>query len=425
MALEIPPPIKQAGITPFVLRANQLQTAKPVVAYWCLYYAVNQILGKGLHNADQACLEFTTSLMDKLEQTKTANLDNDAVTDDLAGQAYVEQFAQETFDRAQRTLKADKVTQQTAVTFEAAATFFQLTNVWGQADTETQEKVKYAKWNAARILKAIKAGEDPNLSNPKQEDPAEEQDLTVTLDPNDPEVKAIGDAEQPRSVQVEDVPDDGNNRAMRPSPQPSPAPVSEPTSPPPSSAPAPDQVSPILPAEQSSADPEGYFPKSGPSYSDDDPPFSLPSAPSRPAGGSPGPSGRDPGTPSIPSPPSTKPHTVIDQSPFQPDIPSAPQDFYNAPPAPSPQSRHQPSAPATPAPGPSASTRVVPTANRPHSAVPQTYSQPAPVATGQVDEAAISQAQKHAKWAISALNFEDVPTAIRELRAALATLGAQ
>lgn len=49
--------------------------------------------------------------MDKLEQTKTANASNDAVTDDLAGQAYVEQFAQETFDRAQRTLKADKVTQ--------------------------------------------------------------------------------------------------------------------------------------------------------------------------------------------------------------------------------------------------------------------------------------------------------------------------
>ena len=33
-------------------------------------------------------------------------------------------------------------------------------------------------------------------------------------------------------------------------------------------------------------------------------------------------------------------------------------------------------------------------------------------------------AQKHAKWAISALNFEDVPTAVRELRKALELLGA-
>jgi vacuolar protein sorting-associated protein VTA1 len=34
-------------------------------------------------------------------------------------------------------------------------------------------------------------------------------------------------------------------------------------------------------------------------------------------------------------------------------------------------------------------------------------------------------AQKHAKWANSALNFEDVPTAIKELRAALKDLTGQ
>lgn len=37
----------------------------------------------------------------------------------------------------------------------------------------------------------------------------------------------------------------------------------------------------------------------------------------------------------------------------------------------------------------------------------------------------IEQAQKHAKWAISALNFEDIPTAVQELRNALAMLGSQ
>jgi vacuolar protein sorting-associated protein VTA1 len=41
------------------------------------------------------------------------------------------------------------------------------------------------------------------------------------------------------------------------------------------------------------------------------------------------------------------------------------------------------------------------------------------------DQKDINQAQKHAKWAISALNFEDVPTAVKELRNALAMLGAQ
>ena len=40
------------------------------------------------------------------------------------------------------------------------------------------------------------------------------------------------------------------------------------------------------------------------------------------------------------------------------------------------------------------------------------------------DEEAILKAQKHARWAISALNFEDVQTAVKELRGALETLGA-
>ena len=40
------------------------------------------------------------------------------------------------------------------------------------------------------------------------------------------------------------------------------------------------------------------------------------------------------------------------------------------------------------------------------------------------DEAAMVLAQKHAKWAISALNFEDVGTAVGELRRALQALGA-
>jgi len=40
------------------------------------------------------------------------------------------------------------------------------------------------------------------------------------------------------------------------------------------------------------------------------------------------------------------------------------------------------------------------------------------------DDEAVAAAEKHARWAISALNFEDVETAVKELRAALQSLGA-
>ena len=54
---------------------------------------------------------------------------------------------------------------------------------------------------------------------------------------------------------------------------------------------------------------------------------------------------------------------------------------------------------------------------------------PAPAASSQpshsVDDNAIAQAQKHARWAVSAMTFDDVDTAIKELRNSLRYLGAE
>jgi vacuolar protein sorting-associated protein VTA1 len=55
-------------------------------------------------------MTYTTTLMDKLENFKLGNATNDAVHDDVAAQAYVEQFALETLSRAEKAMKANKVT---------------------------------------------------------------------------------------------------------------------------------------------------------------------------------------------------------------------------------------------------------------------------------------------------------------------------
>ncbi|KAJ2973861.1 hypothetical protein NUW58_g8831 [Xylaria curta] len=434
MASTIPSKLKPLGITPFVVRATQLESAKPVIAYWCYYRVVQQILSKQLHNTDGECLEFTTTLMDKLEQMKTEQAGNDAIHDDVAGQAYVELFAQETFDRALRPLKANKVTQQTASTFEAAATFFQLVNIWGQPEPETQEKIKYAKWNAARILKAIKEGKDPNESNPKQEEPKPEAGTPPPLDPNDPEVQLISST-QPRPATIEDVPDDGgvphgltSSYSLNAA-----APVSAPNSPLPPTASVADPVSPIAPPDVPAQEPGSYFP----SASSDQAPLDLPSTTSMPAPGSTGHGGFIP-PPDIPSPsshhPTIPPPSVSYASP---GVPSSPQDFYH----PHPQYQTAPAPPVvppqhyTPSQAPPAphnyhtpySQPVVPKAAPAQPPPPaQQYSNSSgPTGPYNYDDMAMQQAQKHAKWAISALNFEDVPTAVRELQAALATLGAR
>lgn len=429
MAANVPAKLKPAGITPYVLRANQLRQAKPVIAYWCDYWVVNQILAKQLHNADEECLQFTTTMMDQLEQTKVEHAGNEAILNDAEGEAAVELFAQETFERALRPLKANKVTQQTAVTFEAAATFLQLVNIWHPPTAETEKKIKFSKWNAARILRAIKEGKDPNESNPNLE---EEENMVAE---DDPELQAIMSGQAPRSATVEDAPDEESSRpnVTTGSSSYAPAPVSAPNSPPHGSAPAPEQVSPIAPGDHATAD--SYFP-SAPSAlaADQDPPLELPSAPTTVGD----PELRAP-SPTVQPPPALSP----------PTLPDTPNNFYRpapiSPPAP-PATQSQPQAPSstfTPQPP------VVPSNNyyqQPQNPVVPTFSPPAPSAPAPApvsqpasaysgappsnsayiaDDMAMAQAQKHAKWAISALNFEDVPTAVRELKAALAVLGAQ
>ncbi|TAQ86901.1 hypothetical protein B7494_g4785 [Chlorociboria aeruginascens] len=439
MAIHIPAKLKAADLTRFIVRAAQLEVVKPVVAYWCEYWIVNQILSKELHNDDPETLQYTTALMDKLEQIKADNTMNDAIVDDVAGRAYVEQFALETFQRADKTVQANKVTKQTVDTFQAAATFLELVNIWSPPDAETQAKIKYAKWNAVRIVKALKEGKDPNESNPKTEK-AEEN--LPELDPNDPEVKQLGQPTKSRQASVEEVPDGQDileahlakqsslGHSLHPSAQVSvrgsPGPEAESFDPYARkefayTAPQGDNVSPLeqSPGGRNGSIGGGYFPEV--------PTFTSESRDSTTSTAPPGDSidlGL-PDTSDLYAPSSAPPPDLATYSPAVSKHSPSPQDFYNQ--APPPSFPHPPQHPQyTPA-----------TPKQPqHTPVPQQppyYPTPAPISAsatiskGQLttDDVAIAKAQKHARWAISALNFEDAETAVKELRAALQTLGAQ
>lgn len=309
------------------------------------------------------------------------------------------------------------------MTFDAAATFFHLVNIWGTPDHETQQKIKYAKWNAARIAKALKEGKDPNESNPKPQEVEEQPEL----DPNDPEVKMLGGSSSvgaPRPVSVEDVPDADIRRDA--------AGVSLPHSPA-SAGPSPMSDGELrLPGVPTKLGPPagtqpGYF-DSETIPSPVSPPAtdfrSAPDLPSAPSGWG----GADdvPDIPSAPTgwsnPPPPSSGWPPSQPPFQP--PTAPSGM---PPtfAPSPRTTAAVASPPVRPPTDSYYTNVPPTT---HTARPVAPPVALPTAYGQapatVDEAAMVAAQKHAKWAISALNFEDVNTAVRELRKALEMLGA-
>ncbi|KAL8803916.1 MAG: hypothetical protein Q9182_002883 [Xanthomendoza sp. 2 TL-2023] len=460
MATVIPAALKTADIARFAQRAGQVEKAKPSIAYWCNYWIVNQLISKGLHNVDDECTRYTTDLMDKLERIKFEHGDDDTILDDVAAQVYTEQFALETFQRAENAMKANKVSRQTADTFLAAIVFLELRQIWEPMDAETSSKTKYAKYHALRIAKAIKAGEDPNLSNPRPE-PIPSQEPNP--DPRDPDVQMPDESPRPPAAYqptVEEVPDEHDrlerHLAQRSSVDQSLHPSRAPSVPRPPEALPRESTPTNQPVEnyyQDSSIPDvsplqspdrgrngsvggGYFPQA-PAAGDASTPFpvtndqadglSYPSAP------------EIPGTSSLPSlapyATSAPPNSSLEKSapslrPSSFDhrdmsVPSAPIAPFSPQPhgVPSPQAPRytQPSAPsimphATPPP-----LRQTAPPPPPSSFSPQTANAPPVV----VDEEALSKAQKHARWAISALNFEDVPTAVKELRGALESLGAR
>ena len=306
----------------------------------------------------------------------------------------------------------------------------------------------------------MKAGEDPNLTNPA---PALEEE--PPLDPNDPEVRLLNGSSDPahqsassRQPSVVEVPNDYDriqkplaerftiDQSLHPSRAASVSPQR--TQDQPSSyrsgedyyqtAAVPD-VSPLAqPSTNQTIADGGYFPTVpdtvGHAHSQNlpsDPPVDLGSPPEvilpdpsslPPPGASGFHTSRPPSTESLhsfPPPHLDNLNTSADPVPKYPSAPPLTSVASNqGHPLPIPKNMHE-------------------TPNQRHLAQTEPVrrlansTQQMPPATGQgqgdylADEEAILKAQKHARWAISALNFEDVNTAVKELRGALESLGAK
>jgi vacuolar protein sorting-associated protein VTA1 len=110
----VPPSLK--SIAPYLQRAEELRTQDPIIAYWCKYnhlcryttvltyftkgaYYAAQI-GISLKTRDAASRDLLNSLLGALEQTKNEIGPNDAIYNELASSAYVENFALKVFASA-------------------------------------------------------------------------------------------------------------------------------------------------------------------------------------------------------------------------------------------------------------------------------------------------------------------------------------
>ncbi|KAG0145075.1 hypothetical protein CROQUDRAFT_589421 [Cronartium quercuum f. sp. fusiforme G11] len=360
----------------------------------------------GAFHAAQNCLsigdnepetrQFLSILLEYLEgvsiscaiDAKARLSDQDAITNNLAARAYVENFALKIFDGADQEELGGNPTKLTAQRFLAAASFLEVVqSLTTQPESDILEKIKYSKWKAASISKAVREGF--TTSSPAIEATSAGSSAAHTLSPIQPQPNSFSSSTSP-------LPPTGPSLDPWPTKELAPHSSSELPSPPGPSTPL---------SATHAAFPSTVFP---PVY--DSRPHQLPSVPL--AGES------------IPSAPDLDPSRIA----LEPVIGVAPRHF----PALAPQHPNHPVSPSAPSHdlrtsdlGPSLTSHILPAPLPTPPPTCVTNPLPAPLdirpsaPAAMIDPKAIEEVQKHAKWAISALTYEDIATARKELIIAL------
>ncbi|KAH6916995.1 Vta1 like-domain-containing protein [Coprinopsis sp. MPI-PUGE-AT-0042] len=413
----ITPELKVIG--PYLQRAEEVKNQEPIIAYWCAYYAAQ--MGIGLKAKDSPSREILLALLGALERLKNEIGPNDAVDVDAAGAAYVENFALKVFASADNEDRAGRANKATAKKFLAAAHFLEVLKTFSQAEVSESvvEKVKYAKWKAADIAKAIREGRKPT---PGPAGSTESEDEVAA------ELGAIVAAQTQASVS---------------------------SSSPSSNTPPLPSVPPSMYSQSHGAEDWSIVATPGTELGASLDPAEDPThghhvrkssgGSSKSASGRRSPRRKDGAHSRTPSPRATTPTKA----------PSTSRNPSSKPPSPTPSSRNSSpggsekrvhftpsvvggsvasgSPTSTIAGIPSPPTRN-PTSHIPSQPPPANSSRyqthqppPPPVSAGPVTveltPALIAKAQKHCKFAISSLDYEDAAQAKKELRAALALLG--
>ncbi|KAJ1766954.1 hypothetical protein LPJ74_005624 [Coemansia sp. RSA 1843] len=155
---QVPEELKE--IVPYIQRAQEVAKVDPVVSYFCKYYAVRRAISSGGKTSKES-QEYLALLMDELEYEKGQLSWHGSMKDDPTASKHCIVFGLKIFAKADtedRSMRAGKVT---ARNFIVASQFLQIIASFGELPEDIAEKIKYAKWRAAEILKAIREGRAP------------------------------------------------------------------------------------------------------------------------------------------------------------------------------------------------------------------------------------------------------------------------
>eukprot|EP00761_Pharyngomonas_kirbyi_P011727 gb/GECH01011753.1/.p1 GENE.gb/GECH01011753.1/~~gb/GECH01011753.1/.p1 ORF type:complete len:442 (+),score=151.92 gb/GECH01011753.1/:1-1326(+) len=150
-------------LLPYLQRANEIESKSPLVAYYCRTWAAQKGIEivQSLEEKDEEAHHYLLSLMDRLEQDKNKGIQ----PDNEEGEKLVITVAMQLF------LKADKAEKTGAIDWSIIAKLFYSSSIimdvvqqFHEMPEDLKDKQRYARWKAAEIQKSLKAGITPTPS---------------------------------------------------------------------------------------------------------------------------------------------------------------------------------------------------------------------------------------------------------------------
>ncbi|XP_038582615.1 vacuolar protein sorting-associated protein VTA1 homolog isoform X1 [Micropterus salmoides] len=152
-------PAQLKGIQHYLRTAQEHEKRDPVVAYYCRLYAMQT--GMKLDSKTPECRKFLVKLMDQLETMKKELSDNDSITQEVVGNAHIENYALKLFLYADNEDRSGRFHKNMIKSFYSASLLLDVVSVFGELSEENVQHRKYARWKATYIHNCLKNGETP------------------------------------------------------------------------------------------------------------------------------------------------------------------------------------------------------------------------------------------------------------------------
>ncbi|XP_037821866.1 vacuolar protein sorting-associated protein VTA1 homolog [Lucilia sericata] len=170
-----PPSLKQ--IQHFLKLAQEHDTRDIVVAYWSRLYALQ--VGLKITTQQPEETKLLLGIMDWLEAVKKENSDNEAISNEVAAQAHMENYALKLFLYADKQDREGNFGKNVVKAFYSCGVIYDVLQTFGELSEEALHNRKYAKWKAAYIHNCLKNGEVP-IPGPMQEQNEDEENVNET-----------------------------------------------------------------------------------------------------------------------------------------------------------------------------------------------------------------------------------------------------